>query len=239
MHIHQERESGSHTYIYSHTCVYSGSREKGNHATKYKHNFLFFFCPARNPVGSIPPGRTPSVDLLLTLSSRIRESSTIKHKQPCLNMCAFSPAGVWRYHLGRPVEQFPDPAMECRAILEHRAFSMLYFAERCGLVGPEHSADRLVCCGGGAKSLPLLQILADVFGCSVFTCGAVAPALDQTSPIPCGDILAALGAGWQAHRGVLRDKHTLTHMDMYRYMCMCIQEHIHTHTHMHTCNRML
>lgn len=90
------------------------------------------------------------------------------------------------------VEKFDDAASEVRALVEGQFLSMRAHAERIGMPTPPQ---RVIATGGGSANHHLLRLIANVFGCPVYT----ASRPDSAS------LGAALRAahGWLCHeRGV-------------------------------------
>ncbi|XP_059636279.1 xylulose kinase 2-like isoform X2 [Cornus florida] len=86
------------------------------------------------------------------------------------------PAGLHRYILEnftgdildglseREVEEF-DPPSEVRALIEGQFLSMRAHAERCGMPSPK----RIIATGGASANLSILNSIASIFGCDVYT----------------------------------------------------------------------
>eukprot|EP00898_Chlorokybus_atmophyticus_P003367 jgi/Chlat1/4030/Chrsp26S04087 len=75
-------------------------------------------------------------------------------------------AGVYRFDAnGQIVERFEDD-VEVRAIVEGQFLSMRNHSEECGMPIPPK---RLISTGGASANAQILQLLADVFGCAVYT----------------------------------------------------------------------
>jgi len=83
------------------------------------------------------------------------------------------------------------PAVIMRALVEHRCLSMRYHSQQLGLTQPK----RLIATGGASRNHSILQVLASVFDCPVYT--AVT-----------GPNTASLGAAYRAvHALKIRDNH--------------------------------
>eukprot|EP00899_Mesostigma_viride_P015287 jgi/Mesvir1/2375/Mv22130-RA.2 len=115
---------------------------------------------------------------------------------PFTEITPFIQAGVYRYAPDplssgalRATKHF-DEATEVRAIIESQALAMRLHAERAGMPSPPQ---RLVATGGASANRSLLQVLANVFGCEVFTA-------DTPDSAPLGAALRAL-QGWLSLRG--------------------------------------
>lgn len=87
----------------------------------------------------------------------------------CVGVFHFEPeiqpkhTGVIRMEKGVVVEEFSDPSVNPRVIVESQAMTMLHFLKQIGVTARRE----LVVCGGAAESTGMLQVFADVFGCKV------------------------------------------------------------------------
>eukprot|EP00755_Sulcionema_specki_P035127 Sspe_Gene.21432::Locus_8034_Transcript_1_1_Confidence_1.000_Length_2053::g.21432::m.21432/K00854/xylB, XYLB; xylulokinase len=67
---------------------------------------------------------------------------------------------------GERVEAFPDKKQDIRGVVEGQFLSMRLHAAQLGL--EITSKSRIFVTGGGSRSTGMLQVLADVFGCSIY-----------------------------------------------------------------------
>lgn len=86
---------------------------------------------------------------------------------------------------GKPVSKF-DQATEVRAVIEGQFMSMRVHAAKLGMKNPR----RVIATGGASVNTALLEVMASVFNCEVYTASA-------------GPNTAALGAGYRAIQSYL------------------------------------
>lgn len=99
----------------------------------------------------------------------------------------YNNSAVFRFDTeGKQVEAFADAATEIRALVEGQFLSMRVHAAKLGLKQPR----RVIATGGASVNTALLQVIASVFNCDVFTATA-------------GPNTAALGAAFRAVQGYL------------------------------------
>ncbi|KAL0095031.1 hypothetical protein J3Q64DRAFT_1091378 [Phycomyces blakesleeanus] len=73
--------------------------------------------------------------------------------------------GIYRFENGKQVQEFSDPSINVRAILESQFLSMRI---RLGRMTHDGKMKRLLATGGAAANPHILQVLSDVFGVPVY-----------------------------------------------------------------------